>query len=99
MLEDTGRAARYPGLPATRQGTEETYFDDVVRAAPDLPVWSGELYLETHRGTYTTQGATKRANRLNELTLRDAEIFGSLAALQGAQVGLTDLAGAWENLL
>jgi alpha-mannosidase len=99
MLEYTGRAASYPGLPATRQGTEETYFDDVVRAAPDLPVWSGELYLETHRGTYTTQGATKRANRLNELMLRDAEIFGSLAALQGTQVGLTDLTGAWENLL
>jgi alpha-mannosidase len=99
MLEYTGRAASYPGLPATRQGTEEAYFDDVARAGADLPVWSGELYLETHRGTYTTQAAIKRANRLNELRLRDAEIFGSLAALQGAPVDLTGLNDAWQNLL
>jgi alpha-mannosidase len=36
----------------------------------------GELYLETHRGTYTTHGAIKRANRRNELLLREAELFG-----------------------
>jgi len=48
-----------------------------------LPVWDGELYVETHRGTYTTQSAMKRANRLSEILLRGAEILGSLAALTG----------------
>ena len=42
----------------------------------------GELYLETHRGTYTTQGAIKRANRKNELALREAEIFAAMAAIE-----------------
>ena len=34
--------------------------------AKDLPVWQGELYLEMHRGTYTTQSRNKRANRKSE---------------------------------
>ena len=49
---------------------------------PDLPTWVGELYLETHRGTYTTHGEIKRANRKNELALREAEIAGFMAAVK-----------------
>jgi alpha-mannosidase len=57
------------------------------------------LYLETHRGTYTTQSAIKRANRKNELLLREAEIFGSLANLHGAGLDLKRLQPLWETLL
>ena len=101
MLEFAARATAFPGVPASRQGLEEQYFNDVRASgvAPDLPEWSGELYLETHRGTYTTQSAIKRANRKNELLLRDAEIFGALANLRGATVDLKPLQPAWENLL
>ncbi len=99
MLEFAGRAASYPALPACRQGAEETYFDDVRRADPDLPTWEGELYLETHRGTYTSQGAIKRANRHNELALREAELWSALAAMHGSPVDTAALAPAWENLL
>jgi alpha-mannosidase len=99
MLEFAARAKRYPSLPDTRQGPEERFFDGARRAGDKLPSWVGELYLETHRGTYTTHGEIKRANRVNELTLRDAEVFGVLANAQGAQVDLTLLQGAWSNLL
>ena len=98
MLEFAARAEHFPGVPAARQGLEETYFDD-ARATPDLPVWSGELYLETHRGTYTTQSAIKRANRKNELLLREAEIWSTLAQAQGATVDSRSLQAAWETLL
>ena len=50
--------------------------------SPDLPVWVGELYLEYHRGTYTTNGPIKRANRRNEQALRAAELW-SVAAMAG----------------
>jgi alpha-mannosidase len=49
----------------------------------EFPEWRGELYLELHRGTYTTQARTKRNNRLLEFALRRAEFFCSLAALGG----------------
>jgi hypothetical protein len=40
-----------------------------------LPKWVGELYFERHRGTYTTQAATKRSNRLCQTALHDAEML------------------------
>ena len=100
MLEYAERSRSFPGLPRTRQVTCEEWFDSVRDAAPDLPTWVGELYLETHRGTYTTQGAIKRANRKNELALREAEIFAATAAIEtGAPYPAADLRAAWENLL
>ncbi|MHB0855973.1 MAG: alpha-mannosidase [Anaerolineae bacterium] len=99
MLESAARAERYPGLPACRQGVEEDYFQTVVDTQPDLPLWDGELYLETHRGTYTSQAATKRANRKNELLLRDAEMLGVLANGLGAGLDLAPLRRAWESVL
>ncbi len=72
---------------------------DAGSQAFDLPVWVGELYLETHRGTYTTHGEIKRANRKNELALREAEIAGYMAAAGGLPVDLAPLDAAWENLL
>jgi alpha-mannosidase len=99
MLEFASRSSQFPGLPATRQGLEGDYFDQAAAASPDLPLWNGELYLETHRGTYTTHGEIKKANRLSELLLREAEIFGSLAGLSGETVNLSTLKPAWLNLL
>jgi alpha-mannosidase len=44
----------------------------------------GELYLEIHRGTYTSHSANKAANRRCELLLRDVEALGGLAVACGA---------------
>jgi alpha-mannosidase len=44
-----------------------------------LPVWKGELYLELHRGTYTTQAMMKKYNRQLELALRDVEFLAAIS--------------------
>ena len=55
-----------------------------VRSNPDLPVWVGEMYLELHRGTLTTQGRTKYLHRRAERALITAETLSSMATLLGA---------------
>ena len=69
--------------------------------SPDLPVWVGELYLEYHRGTYTTNGPIKRANRRNEQALRAAELWSVAAAKAFAWDGYpaAQLDEAWKLLL
>lgn len=99
MLEYAERAKRYPGLPACRQDFGEKYLEKVQQDAPELPRWQGELYLETHRGTFTSQAKSKRANRKNELLLRDAEIIGVLGRRLGGKIHINVLRGAWELLL
>lgn len=99
MMEFALRAAAFPGLPECRYGTPETFFEQVHAQAPDLPTWVGELYLETHRGTYTSQGRTKRSNRQCELALRGAEIAGVIASRLGVPVDLAPLREAWELTL
>jgi alpha-mannosidase len=65
-----------------------------------IPEWAGELYLELHRGTFTTHGRAKRYNRKLELALRDAELWSSIAArLAGQTYPEQRLRLAWETLL
>jgi alpha-mannosidase len=100
MLEYLRRAAHYPGLPACRQGLAEEFFAEAHEQAGDLPVWVGELYLETHRGTYTTQAETKRGNRKCELALRELEIWGTIEnCLSCAAAGAKLVWGALPVLL
>jgi alpha-mannosidase len=64
-----------------------------------LPVWNDELYLETHRGTYTTQANMKRNLRFNEEALLDAEKYSSLAWLRGSNYPQYALNEAWKKEL
>ncbi len=80
MLESARRLADSDGMPRlTMEGATGLLRPGRGRASCDPAVWAGELYLEAHRGTYTTQAATKRGNRRGELALRDAELWASLA--------------------
>ena len=67
-------------------------------AGDRLPVWNGELYLELHRGTYTTQSRNKRANRKSEFLLHDAEFLATLAAQldPATRIPARALHQAWE---
>ncbi len=47
----------------------------------DIPIWKDELYLEYHRGTYTTQAKIKKDNRKSESLLSLAEKLASIASL------------------
>ena len=74
--------------------------DAIALHAGELPVWLGELYFEMHRGTYTTQGGAKRANRRGEFALSGAEFVGSLAwLLAGEKAESEKLETAWKLVL
>ena len=78
-LEHLKRARSLEGLPKCTPMSVAEFFKQLVKRSEDLETWVGELYLEYHRGTYTTQSRNKRANRKSELLLRDAEMAAGLA--------------------
>ncbi len=83
MLENIEVMGEMPGLPQARHSSVKNFFESLVPLLHDrkLPVWNGELYLEYHRGTYTTQARNKRANRKAEFALHDAEFLACWAHL------------------
>ena len=97
MLENYDRLRSYPVLPALRMATVEDFFARLPKDG--LPVWTGELYLELHRGTLTTQGRTKKLNRESEQRLAEAETLSSLAHLFGGAYPRVELTAAWKVLL
>ena len=98
MLESAQRLRDLEGAPRVELGTVRSFSQAVAAESRDLATWVGELYLETHRGTYTTQARTKLGNRLGEVLLRDAELLSVVC-------GRTDpatrdaLQSAWRTLL
>lgn len=69
------------GLPAVEFTTFQDFFDRLrEKAGQRLPVWSGELYFELHRGTYTSQSEVKKNNRLCESALHQAEFLAAFAS-------------------
>ncbi|MFD7227860.1 alpha-mannosidase [Streptomyces sp. NPDC059881] len=68
---------------------------------PDAPVWSGELYLELHRATYTSQARTKQGNRRSEHALRETELWATAAALHvpGYAYPYAELDQLWKTVL
>ncbi len=65
-----------------------------------LPEWRGELYLEFHRGTYTSQAKNKRNNRQSEFMYLDAEFLSVMAkALKGKEFPKAELHHGWEMIL
>lgn len=75
MLEQARRLRDFDGLPKLQQERVMDFLPKAKADARDPAVWVGELYLELHRGTYTTQAKTKRGNRKSEFLLRDAELL------------------------
>jgi alpha-mannosidase len=83
MLE---RARRLKDLEGTAKVVIEKpseFFRAAQQEYPDAPVWSGEMYLELHRATYTSQARTKAGNRRSEHLLREAELWAATAAVEG----------------
>ncbi len=67
-------------------------------AAP--AVWVGELYLELHRATYTTQADTKQGNRRSEHLLREAELWATTATVRlGVRYPAEALDRLWKTVL
>ncbi|WP_165452174.1 alpha-mannosidase [Paenibacillus thalictri] len=91
MLEMRRRLEHMPGLPTVTTGRADEYFNKLEErvASTDRYVhrWDGELYLELHRGTYTSQAYNKKMNRHMENLLRNAEMastfYGTVAGFSG----------------
>ncbi|MBW5447552.1 alpha-mannosidase [Cohnella sp. CFH 77786] len=85
MLEMRRRLDEMPGLPHVKTGTANDYFDRLEQTVDSsdryVHTWDGELYLEYHRGTYTSQAKVKRMNRKLELGYREGEWLSAFASL------------------
>ena len=85
MVEREVQLRDFPVLPRARWGRVADYFTQAHRRAAEtvLPVWRGEIYLELHRATLTTQSNVKRLHRQAERALITAETAASLAHMLG----------------
>ncbi|MDH6213516.1 alpha-mannosidase [Streptomyces pseudovenezuelae] len=83
MLEKARRLRSLEGSPRVTVEKPSAFFAAAEEEyGPQAPVWSGELYLELHRATYTTQAKTKQGNRRSEHALREAELWCATAAVR-----------------
>ncbi len=106
MLENRRRIERIPGLPNLKMSTAGEYFrrlhETVENTGQYVHTWDGELYLEYHRGTYTSQGYNKRMNRKMELLYRKAEWLTAMAAVYAGdirQAAQEELTKGWKHIL
>jgi len=100
MVEISRRVVDLEGCPRARHISASRYMNDLERdLAARLPIWTGELYLEKHRGTLTSIHGVKRGNRKAELALRDAEWALSVARVFGCDYPTDKLEALWKVLL
>ncbi|TDC65326.1 alpha-mannosidase [Micromonospora sp. KC207] len=101
MLARTHRFRDLEGAPRVELRAPEKFFADVEAELGDqTPVWAGELYLELHRGTLTSQIAMKQGNRRAEAMLRTVEYLATAAAVRdGVAYPYDELDEAWRTVL
>ncbi len=98
MLARLRRLADLDGMPRVEQGAAAEFFAAVeaeAAAGAPVPVWRGELYFETHRGTLTSQLRTKLGNRRCERLLREAELWDATLG----DVDPHELDEVWQEVL
>ncbi|WP_026553690.1 alpha-mannosidase [Arthrobacter sp. 35W] len=100
MVAAAHRAADLEGSPTVSIGTSAQFFAQAQQEYTAPPVWLGEMYLELHRGTYTSQANTKKGNRRSEHLLREAELWAATAAIRtGAAYPAAELKRLWQLVL
>jgi alpha-mannosidase len=105
--EMVGKAKRLANLEGSARVTWEhpdAFFErartEIEATAADPAVWVGELYLELHRATLTSQHKTKQGNRRNEHLLVEAEGWATAAALRaGVPYPYEELDALWQQVL
>ncbi|MBQ8267657.1 MAG: alpha-mannosidase, partial [Clostridia bacterium] len=107
MLEKQRRMARgIPGMPVTKLptllehlDTKREQFDAACQKLRRTPKWVGELYLEFHRGTYTSIAKNKRNNRKSEMALSCAEGLSYLGSMLCSDYDAQGLYNNWNRVL
>ncbi|MEE1763929.1 MULTISPECIES: alpha-mannosidase [unclassified Streptomyces] len=85
IMERARRLADLEGSAKVVVEHPDEFFAKARAEYEDAPVWNGELYLELHRATYTSQARTKQGNRRSEHKLREAELWATTAALHAPE--------------
>ncbi len=83
----------------TTLAQDEAHLPTPAPGQISVPTWKDELYLEYHRGVYTTQAAHKRNMRESETWMLNAEKTASLASLDGMSYPADELNEAWKKVL
>ncbi|MEH2123677.1 alpha-mannosidase [Nostoc sp.] len=112
MLETAQRWQRSPFFPDLEFTTAEKYLQQISKGgrrqeagggsddSSSFPTWNDELYLEFHRGCYTTHADQKRWNRRCENLLYQAELFATLATVScGVTYPKAEIEAAWKLVL
>jgi alpha-mannosidase len=99
MIEYMKRLSKVPGVPEVRHVRGDEFLKENLEGNKKLETWDGELYLEMHRGTFTTKGILKKMNRRLELLLRDVEMICSIASLEGFEYPHETIREAWKKLM
>lgn len=100
MLEQGRRLSHYiPGLPTVKFDNLTSYFETLHKKDVNWPKWSGELYLEYHRGTLTTMAKNKWYNRKSEFMYQNLEYLSTLAHTLGHTYEQTVIKEGWKTIL
>ncbi len=106
MLERRRRLDKIPGIPSVKTTKAGDYFrklhETVENTKQPMATWDGEMYLEYHRGTYTSQGYNKMMNRRMEELYRKAEWMTVMKALAEGNLGKAEqeaLTDGWKIIL
>lgn len=105
-LEQRRVIDKIPGLPTLKTSTAKEYFRNLKKTINEtdqyVHTWDGELYLEYHRGTYTSHAYNKKMNRKMELFYRETEWLSAMAAMVQGNIALAkqeELTKGWKILL
>ncbi|WP_455619387.1 alpha-mannosidase [Eisenbergiella sp.] len=103
MLEMRRAMDVIPGLPNVKTVQAGEFFrkihENVERTDRYVHTWDGELYLEYHRGTYTSQAYNKKMNRHMENKLVQTEWLSSLSYILGGNYAAQEINDSWECVL
>lgn len=104
MLENAKRFQKgIPGSPKVKMGKAIDYFkglDNKLTGNSKLPKWVGELYLEYHRGTYTSIARNKKYNRKTEFLNTDMELLSTInMAVNNGEYPKESINSCWETTL
>ncbi len=104
MLETARRLSKgIPGCPRTKLSSAKEFFevlDEHVAEHKYLPHWVGELYLEYHRGTYTSMARNKKYNRRSEFAYGNTELFNVIDVVENKNTyPAAAIKEGWEILL
>lgn len=91
------------GCPVFKFDTATSFLDRLSKRTSNIsnmPKWVGELYLEYHRGTYTSMAKNKRNNRKSEFIYHNAELLSSMGnVLCGEKYPQEQINEGWKKIL